>query len=104
MKNEKLISKEQVKADIFNKFFIIPVPNLKIPTNQNYDTDFIVINDQVTSALNRSSCDEVFRKKGLFRSFAKFTGKHLCQRIWFGILSKTCKTRCEIFRKQVLQL
>ena len=29
------------------------VPNLKIPTNHNYDTDVLVTNDQVASALNK---------------------------------------------------
>ena len=28
----------------------------------------------------RSSCPEVFCKKGVIRKFAKFTGKHLCQK------------------------
>ena len=31
----------------------------------------------------RSSRPEVFRKKGVLRNFAKFTGKHLCQRLFF---------------------
>ena len=29
------------------------VPNLKILTNHNYDTDFLVTNDQVANALNK---------------------------------------------------
>ena len=28
---------------------------------------------------DKSSCPEVFCKKGVLRNFAKFTGKHLCQ-------------------------
>ena len=40
-------------AEVFNKFFINIVPNLKISLNHNYDTDFIVTNDQVTNALNK---------------------------------------------------
>ena len=39
-------------AEVFNKFINI-VPNLKIPTNHNYDTDFLVTNDQVANALNK---------------------------------------------------
>ena len=31
----------------------------------------------------RSSRPEVFCKKGVFRNFAKFTGKHLCQSLFF---------------------
>ena len=32
----------------------------------------------------RSSPPEVFCKKGVLRNFAKFTGKHLCQRLFFN--------------------
>ena len=31
----------------------------------------------------RSSCPEVFCEKGVLRNFAKFTGKHLCQSLFF---------------------
>ena len=34
--------------------------------------------------LVRSSCPEVFCKKGALRDFAKFTGKHLCQSLFFN--------------------
>ena len=47
--SEKVISEDQAVAEVFNKFFINIVPNLKIPTNHNYDTDFLVINDQVAN-------------------------------------------------------
>ena len=40
-------------AEVFHKFFINIVPNLKIATNHNYDTDFLVTNDQVINALNK---------------------------------------------------
>ena len=43
--SEKVISEDQAVAEVFNKFFINAVPNLKIPTNQNYDADFSVTND-----------------------------------------------------------
>ena len=33
---------------------------------------------------NRSSRPEVFCEKGFFRNFAKFTGKHLCQNLFFN--------------------
>ena len=32
----------------------------------------------------RSSCPEVFYKKGVLRNFAKFIGKHLCQSLFFN--------------------
>ena len=46
---------------------------------------------QINSALNmtifihhRSIRPDVFCKKGVLRNFAKFTGKHLCQSIFFN--------------------
>ena len=51
--SEREISEDQVLAEVFNKFFINIGPNLKIPTNYNYDTDFIVTNDQITNTLNK---------------------------------------------------
>ena len=35
-------------------------------------------------AINRNSRPEVFCKKGVLRNFAKFTGKHLCQSLFFN--------------------
>ena len=51
--SKKVITEDQTVAEVFNKFFTNIVPNLKIPTNQNYDTDFLVTNDQVRNALNK---------------------------------------------------
>ena len=39
---------------------------------------------RVNSYNSRSSRPEVFCKKGSIRNFAKFTGKHLCQRLFFN--------------------
>ena len=39
-------------TEVFNKFFVNIDPDFKIPTNHNYDNDFLVTNDQVTNALN----------------------------------------------------
>ena len=36
------------------------------------------------SALSGSRSPEVFCKKGVLRNFAKLTGKHLCQRLYFN--------------------
>ena len=36
------------------------------------------------SVNNRSSCPEVFCEKGVLTNFAKFTGKHLCQSLFFN--------------------
>ena len=35
-------------------------------------------------SIHRSSRTEVFCKKGVLRNFTKFTGKHLCQRLFFN--------------------
>ena len=35
-------------------------------------------------AYSRSSRPEVFCKNGVLRNFAKFTGKHLCQNLFFN--------------------
>ena len=43
---------------------------------------FFVCHIYVTS--DRSSRPEVFCKKGVPRNFAKFTGKHLCQSLFFN--------------------
>ena len=42
-------------------------------------------NSQSLNAIkHRSSRPEVFCKKGVLRNFAKFTGKHLCQSLFFN--------------------
>ena len=37
-----------------------------------------------TLTMERSSCPEVFCKKGVLRNFAKFTGKHQCQSLFLN--------------------
>ena len=34
--------------------------------------------------MDRSSCPEVFCKRGVIKNFAKFTGKYLCQSLFFS--------------------
>ena len=51
--SEKVILEDQAVAEVFSKFFINIVPNLKIPTSQFYDTYFLVTNDQAPNALNK---------------------------------------------------
>ena len=43
----------------------------------------------------RSSCPDVFCKKGVFRNFAKFTGTHLCQSLF--LMKFTKETLAEVF-------
>ena len=38
----------------------------------------------------RSSRPDVFCKKGVLRNFAKFTGKHLCQSLFFNCRLEAC--------------
>ena len=48
-----MLSEDQVVAESFNKIFINIAQKLKIPTTQNYNTAFIVTNDQVPNTLNK---------------------------------------------------
>ena len=57
----------------------------------------------LVTRLFRSSFPEVFCKKGVLRNFAKFTGKYLCQSLFFNkvvglrpatLLKKRLKHRC----------
>ena len=51
--SEKIITEDQTVAEVFKKFFINIVPNLKISTDHGYDNDFIANDDQVTNAVNK---------------------------------------------------
>ena len=51
--SEKIITEDQAVAEVFNKFSINIVPNLKIPTDHGYDNDFIATDNQVTNAVNK---------------------------------------------------
>ena len=50
-------------------------------------------------SLFSSSRPEVFCKKGVLRSFAKFTGKHLCQSLFFNKVSSLRPTT--LFKKKL---
>ena len=47
--------------------------------------------------MNRSSCPEVFCKKGVLRNFANFTGKHLYQSLFLNKVAA-----CNFIKKQGL--
>ena len=59
------------------------------------------------SIISRSSCPEVFCKKDLLKNFTKFTGKHLCQSLFFNKVAGWGLTKvfscefCEIFLEHV---
>ena len=72
--SEKIISKDQAVAEVFNKFSINFVPNLKTSPYHGYGNDFIATNDQVTNALNnfRNHYDSIImikNKKKMIRVF-----------------------------------
>ena len=49
------------------------------------------LNQTMITVHLRSSRPEVFCKKGVLSNFAKFTGKHLCQSLYFN---KVASLRC----------
>ena len=52
--------------------------------------------------LHRSSRSDVFCKKSVLRNFAKFTGKHLCQGIFFNKVDTLLKQACNVIKKETL--
>ena len=65
---KKLSSEDSVRQMCENKIYT----ELKDPKE-----DFL-------NKIYKSSCPEVFCKKGVLRNFTKFTGKHLCQSLFFN--------------------
>ena len=52
-------------------------------------------------SLVRSSHPEVFCKKGVLRNFAKFTGKHLCQSLFFNKVAGLRPKACIFIKKRL---
>ena len=52
--------------------------------NSSYESPVLLNKESQVEPLRRSSRPEVFSKKGVLRNFAKFTGKHLCQSLFFN--------------------
>ena len=50
---DKIKTKHQAVAVLFNKFVINIAPNLKRSTDHRYDNDFIATDEQVTNAVNK---------------------------------------------------
>ena len=71
--SEKIITEDQVVAEVFNKFFISIVPNLKISTDHCYNNDFIATDDQVANAVikfrNHSSIIMIKTRKKMIKVF-----------------------------------
>ena len=77
---EKLISGDKAIAEVFIKFFINIVPNLKIPVENNIDHDYIETDDLVLNAINkfknRSSIIMIKRKTNACRIFSFFSEQY----------------------------
>ena len=52
----------------------------------------------VLVGISRSSRPEVFCKKGVLRNFTKFTGKHLCESLFFN---KVAGLACNFIKKRL---
>ena len=55
----------------------------------------------VVSLITRSRL-ELFFKKGALRNFTKFTGKHLCQRLFFNKVAGLRTQDCNFIKKESL--
>ena len=66
----------------------------------SYRNQLIHFNFKLIDFYDRSSRPEVFCKKGVLKNFTKFTGKHLCQGLFFDRDSGAgvFLTFCEIFK------
>ena len=50
---KEIISEDKAIAEVFNKFFINIMPNLKIPIENDFDTSFIPTEDLVQNAISK---------------------------------------------------
>ena len=48
-----IISEDKVMAEVFNEVFVDMVPKLKIPQNNNFETEFLETNDPVLNAIKK---------------------------------------------------
>ena len=60
---------------------------------------FVNYNVPIAGTLLRSSCPDVFCEKNVLRNFTKFTGKHLCQSLFFN---KVADSACNFIKKETL--
>ena len=69
-----------------NDFLVIP-SYIRLPW---YLQNLIMLVCSVAYTKYRSSHPEVFCEKGVLINFAKFTGKHLCQSLFFNKVAGAC--------------
>ena len=63
-------------------------------------TNIVRLNFYYSSLMNlRSSRQEVFCEKAVFRNFTKFTGKHMCQSLYFD---KVAGQACNFVKRETL--
>ena len=68
-------------SEAFQTNFVFPARNISLLIS------VIQILDKLRKHI-RSSCSEVFCKKGVLSNFAKFTGKHPCQSLFSNFIKK----------------
>ena len=72
------------KKSIFrNLTYLCTYINLELPSSSLYALRELLEKSAALCENNRSSCLEVFCKQHVLRNFAKYTGKHLCQGLFF---------------------
>ena len=71
---------------IYNRYLIIKLlrVNCKAKYNSKDTKITVLIKTDFRPNNFRRSLPEVFCKNGVLRNFAKFTGKHLCQRLFLN--------------------
>ena len=71
---EKITSKDQEIAEIFNEFFVNIVPNLDIPTAAYIDENFVETDDSVKNAIYKfNNHPSILMIKSKFKSSIKFS-------------------------------
>ena len=75
---------ERQQSDVRIGRFDFSISNFEHVQHNNLIFSIAALNMPLLSDVNRSSRPEVFCIKVVFRNFAKFTGKHLCQRLFLN--------------------
>ena len=75
--------------------------NFPLPQNK-YILKTFTLARQKTTKLFRSSHQRCSMKKGVHRNFTKFTGKHLCQSLFFNKVAGLRPKTCSFIKKETL--